>query len=153
MKIGRIKIVDKFVIRNRMRDDDTPYITRWRIFDSPWFGIFVHRMHRPDAQPVHHNHPWAFVSFILRGGYRESFIDPADGEVKVRQIRWFNRKGLADAHYIVALDRLPTWTLVFVGRTRRKWGYVIPTTMFGQSAGTRFVPWDESEFHKHLERP
>lgn len=123
---GKLKLFDKFLISGRSGDGD-PYLTRWRIIDSPLFGIFVHKMHRPDASPILHDHPWSFVSFVLRGGYveqrRNMELEYQSGEKWRRHIKHFNVKRLRDAHFIQHLDRTPTWTLVFVGRTKRVWGY------------------------------
>lgn len=140
MQLGPVKVWDRFVITNRQAGDTSPYITRLRIVDTPWFGVFVHTMHRPDAQPMLHDHPWPFVSFVLRGGYTERILDPVTRQVRERHIRRFNRKRMIDAHYIVALDQRPTRTLMFVGRTRRKWGYW--EQVLGSSTWT-WTAWDE----------
>lgn len=122
MRAGPIRLFDKFVISHRDRGGDD-YITRWRIIDTPWFGIFLHKIHRPDACPIWHDHPWSFIGFVLRGGYVESVRDPKTTLISERHVRWFNRKRLIDAHFIARLDRTPTTTLLFVGPTKRKWGY------------------------------
>lgn len=123
---GKIRIFEKFVIAGRSGDDDK-YLTRRIVFDSPWFGIFLHEIHRPDASPILHDHPWPFASFVLRGSYIERYRDMQrsyqNDPAQLRRIRRFNLKRLRDAHYIAKLDRTPTWTLVFVGKTERVWGY------------------------------
>src|SRR4051812_9607864 len=48
-----------------------PMITRHRLIRVPWFGVYVHEIHRPDVDRDLHDHPWAFASFILSGGYTE----------------------------------------------------------------------------------
>ncbi len=145
---GKLKIWDRFVISNRMRGDESAYITRLRIIDTPLFGVFVHDIHRPDAQPMHHDHPWVFIAVVLRGGYVESIIDPRTREVRDRRIRRINVKGLADAHYIKSVEP-GTRSLVFVGRTRRMWGY---QERVNADSGHRFTPWSEHPVHAWLER-
>lgn len=62
---------DKRIIRRR---NNQPYLIRWTIIgfgiDSSWFSIKVHNILISDEECLH-NHPWAFLSIILKGGYRE----------------------------------------------------------------------------------
>jgi hypothetical protein len=51
--------------------DPRPLMTRWRILTTPWFAIKLHHFHRSDEDRELHDHPWLFVSLILRGGYNE----------------------------------------------------------------------------------
>lgn len=119
------------------------YMTRWRLIQTPWFGIYLHRFDSPDT-PTLHDHPWPFVSFVLRGGYDEQRKYGPDPLVV--PVRRMNLKGATDLHYIRRLHRIPTWTLVLVGRRRRTWGYV-------DRDGT-WTPYDEhpraQEFDKAM---
>lgn len=54
-------------------DDQQPLMTRWILFRVPWFGIYVHKFHRSDAEFALHDHPWSFLTLILWGGYVEEF--------------------------------------------------------------------------------
>lgn len=92
------------------------YLDRLRILDTPWFGIYLHRMVGPDWSPHNHDHPWPFVSFVLRGEYVEMAGNVA------RRVRWFNVKRAIDQHRIVWI-REPTWTLVLRGKRVREWGF------------------------------
>ena len=140
MKLGRWRIVDKFVIPNLDNPDDT-YLTRWRILETPWFGLFLHRMDGPDSRPTLHDHPWSFVSFILRGAYHEMRLDKRTRRVRARAIRRVNVMRRDDAHYIAWLERSPTWTFVLVGKRRRQWGYWEKDLIPGS--------WSWTEFDKH----
>jgi hypothetical protein len=116
-------------------EPDKNYMTRWRVVSVPWFGLYVHRLDKPDPRPTLHDHPWAFLSLVLRGGYTEDVgIRPQgcdDCPVTGRWARsWrqgsFHRMRKADAHAITALRRSPTWTLLLVGRRHQpepSWGY------------------------------
>lgn len=118
-------------------DPETNYLTRWRIIQTPWFGIYLHRMDGPDSRATLHDHPWPFVSFILRGGYDEtqSYTRPLG-----RPVRHVNVKRATDLHYISHLHRTPTWTLMLVGRRHRTWGYV-----------DRDGGWTAFNYHPHAE--
>lgn len=116
-----------FMEKFEIPDLDHPelnYLTRWRLVQTPWFGIFVHRMDGPDARPTLHDHPYSFVSFVLKGGYREQRLDTRTRDEFMHDIRHVNVMRRDDAHYIYKLLRVPTWTLLFVGARRRTWGYL-----------------------------
>lgn len=100
------------------------YLTRWRLIQTPWFGVYLHRMLGPDSRPTLHDHPWSFLSIVLRGAYIERRLDPDTRRIHLRKVRWVNRMRTHDAHAIKRLLRVPTWTLVFVGKRRRAWGYL-----------------------------
>lgn len=52
------------------RDDGKPYLIRYRIFSSRWLKIRLHHILLSDYDCVH-DHPWDFISIILKGGYWE----------------------------------------------------------------------------------
>lgn len=117
------------------------YLDRLRIIDTPWFGIFLHKFLRPDSDPFVHDHPWTFFSIVLRGGYYEVVRDNMTRKLYTRHIGRFNLKRRDDAHYIIALDQVPTWTLVFHGKRRRTWGFNIPE---GRREGwVEFEEWEK----------
>lgn len=123
-------------------DGDGVYLTRWRVLRTPLFGIYVHRMSGPDPRPTLHDHPWSFLSVILRGGYVERRLDPMTMTVnELHTIRRGNRVAAKDAHSIRHLLRTPTWTLCLVGPERREWGYLDEY----DGAGT----WLWTPYHKH----
>lgn len=131
--------MEKFEIPDYDSDDGN-YLTRWRLIQTPWFGIYLHRFDGPDPRMTLHDHPWRFVSFVLRGGYIERRLDPATMAVNESHVvRGVNTMGLQDAHAILRLLRVPSWTLMFVGRRVRTWGYLEP----------RDGHWVWTEYDKH----
>jgi hypothetical protein len=117
-----------FMERFEVPDYDRPessYLTRWRIVQTPWFGVYLHRFDGPDPRPTLHDHPWPFASLVLRGGYDERRTYRIDSGATT-SVRWLNIKKATDLHWISRLHRTPTWTLMLVGRRRRVWGYLDP---------------------------
>lgn len=45
------------------------YLRRWYIVNFWFFRIFVHKIARSDDDPDPHDHPWSFLSIILKNGY------------------------------------------------------------------------------------
>jgi hypothetical protein len=131
-------------------DVDNPtedHMIRWRLVQTPWFGVYLHRINTPDdARPIPHTHPWPFLSLILRGGYLEN-LERRDSTGRIRR-RWPERSRRAgtvhfvratDAHAITTLHRTPTYTLVLAGRRR-------PEPSWGYWDADRFTPWDEHPY-------
>lgn len=104
------------------------YLARIRLIQTPWFGVYVHRINAPDARTILHSHPWAFTSFLLRGQYTE-MVPGKNGEYAVpRRVKFINVKPFNRSwHWIDEVHRDPVWTLVFVGKRKRVWGYLEPT--------------------------
>lgn len=143
------KVIDRIIFRNgprnnsprwafmegfrvpSMKDPSKDYMWRLRILQTPLFGIYIHKLCEPDARSILHSHPWFFVSFLLKGSYTEFVPGPYYAQsrhVKRINVKRFGSKKnpLASYHWIAELDRTPTWSLVFVGRRRRVWGYLEP---------------------------
>lgn len=115
MRIGAVKCFEKRIIG----DPVDPYIIRRVLFRVPSFGIMLHKMCRSDHERALHDHPWSFISIVLRTGYQEVTAEGSRfnrvGAVLLRPAYWKHR---------VIIDRnRPAWTLVFVGRRIRKWGF------------------------------
>lgn len=107
-------------------DGKRVYVWRLRIVDTPWFGIYLHKFNEPDSQPVH-NHPFNFVSFILRGGYVED-VRLGKHYVSIarerHQWRWHTTT-TPMLHRVMRLTRTPTWTLVLRGRRLKRWEFFV----------------------------
>lgn len=102
-----------------------PMMERWRLLQTPWFGIYVHFIHREDLDPVPHDHPWSFRSLVLVGGYTEELHErPGSRDCRlVPHHRWsFHRFPLHHAHRIVGVAPR-TVTLCIVGPKVRVWGF------------------------------
>jgi len=127
-------------------DPEELYLTRWRIVQTPWFGVYLHRMLGPDSRPTIHDHPWSFTSIVLRGGYVERRLDPITREIPLRKVRWVNRMRTHDAHAIMRLLRVPTWTLVFVGKRRRTWGYLEEASLLLPESTVTWTAFDKHDY-------
>lgn len=136
-----------FFERFEVPDYDHPernYLTRWRLIQTPWLGVYLHRFDGPDPRDTLHDHPWPFLSIVLRGGYIERRLDPMTMRAdEAHFVRLVNRMRLGGAHAILRLLRCPTWTLMIVGRRTRTWGY-----WEMRRAGDEWA-WTEFDKHEH----
>lgn len=115
---------------------DDPYLRRWWVTprgQGP--ATYLHHFLRSDDDRALHDHPWASVSILLDGSYREHGPDGAEmrnpGDVLVRAPEAAHRvELLTDA----AGRPMPVWTLFLVGHRVRDWGFLCPQG---------WTPWQE----------
>lgn len=135
-----------FLSRSDIPDIEHPertYLARLRVVETPWGGILLHALRRPDNTRALHDHPWTFWSIIVSGGYQEIFAPnlaaavargtsieepgPSDNEVQ-RIWKWLSihRIHRGEFHAITELAATPTWTVLLVGPRRSDWGFATP---------------------------
>ena len=103
------------------------FLDRWGL-ECRWFGVFVHHIAGPDPGVDLHDHPWPFVSLVVRGSYLEEVADARNprSTTLFGRGRWsVHRMPLTRAHRIT-LAKQGTWTLVLRGRKQRSWGFYQP---------------------------
>jgi hypothetical protein len=54
-----------------VKTGDSPYLIRYRLLKTPWFGIYLHHILRSDLDRCLHDHPFCFWSLVLWGRYTE----------------------------------------------------------------------------------
>lgn len=142
-------------------DPADPYLLRWYVIPrNPRLNVYLHKFMRSDVDTLH-DHPWWFLSVILRGGYIEH-TESADRKMvlrcrtslfDVRSPFWRRSIGFRPAthrHQVVLPSingvEQPCWTLIVTGRNVRAWGFWCPTYKrgpFNVRDGERFVPWQK----------
>lgn len=107
-----------------IRTNGEIYLTRLTLLKTPWFGLKLHWIRKPDPDRDLHDHPWWFASLVLRGGYDELVNEyPWDTSMTKRKaVRWFNYKNTVSGHRIIAV-KPKTLTLVFTGPKAKSWGF------------------------------
>ena len=98
-------------------DPDNPYLYRWTFLFFN-FSIRIHRWIRSDDKRFFHDHPWNFISVILKGKYVN--VTPK-GSFPVKAIsRW--KSNALDRHYL-EIPKDGAWTILICGRPYHKWGF------------------------------
>ena len=119
-------------------------LIRYRLFAIPGtrsYRIYLHHFIGRDPDRALHDHPKRFTVIGLRGGYTEEVMfrrQPwARGTYQVKwRAPWVRSFPAEHIHKIA--DCLPnTWTLVFVGRVVREWGFWI---------ARKWVPWRDYHY-------
>ena len=125
------------------RVDNQPYLERYYVFlrDRKWFpfNIFVHKFLKSDTEDVH-DHPWPFLTVILRGGYWEWTPQfDAQGRRTGEIARWCGpgsfRWASAHQYHRVEIDPdVECWTLFMPGIKQRDWGFLVQN---------KWVQWEQ----------
>lgn len=106
-----LKPVRRFDITNE--SEETPYLIRWRLFGHK---VKLHKFLRSDTDCMH-DHPWNFISIILKGYYYEETPGGTKkykaGSILFRKAEWVHR---------ISIDK-PCWSLVINQKPRRSWGF------------------------------
>jgi hypothetical protein len=101
---------------------ENPYLLRWFIIPrNRFFNIYLHEIRRSDDDRALHDHPWASMSFCLRGSMQELNRSGdrviCEGDVIFRSARF--------AHRLV-IHGATCWTLFVTGPIVRQWGFHCP---------------------------
>lgn len=138
----RWSFMSNLMIKKKGRD----YMWRKYLISTPYFGIYLHHIMLPDQDRGPHDHPWNFWTFVLKGWYEERvttlgspavegrWISPGHLTVARRHRRFsLRRLKVNQLHKVTELSRGGAWTLCFVGRRQREWGFLV---------GERWIRWD-----------
>jgi hypothetical protein len=104
-----------------------------------WFGLSVrlHKIRRPDNDRHLHDHPWSFLSVILRGAYaenlpiyREKYYDEFNKGVEYyeyveRTVGSAVVRSTWDRHRISTISPGGVWTLFISGKKKQWWGFFV----------------------------
>lgn len=99
--------------------EECPMMRRW-VLVTPLGSVRLHHFLRPDHDRHPHDHPWWFVTLILKGGYLDRSIldgEPVIDRLTAGSIRF---RPALHRHWVETHD---SWSLVVTGRIRRQWGF------------------------------
>lgn len=122
--------------------DEDPYLRRWYVIPrNRVLNIYLHHFLRSDDDRALHDHPWPFISMVLKGGYwehrQERLITTRSyrqsGTVAFRRSNTAHRVELERDDYGVfgfpkpfPKKERPAWTLILTGPRMRRWGFYCP---------------------------
>lgn len=108
----------KRVINGECSEIPGPLLTRYYLIGSMTskYAIYLHHLHRSDHK-IMHDHPWPFISIILKGEYVEhtpiGFRKYKRFSILKRSANWIHR---------LEMDK-PCWTLVIRFKKEKTWGF------------------------------
>ncbi|MFA6057253.1 MAG: hypothetical protein WC756_03565 [Taibaiella sp.] len=111
-----MRLIKKKIIK---REDDAAYMIRYTLFTCRWFSVKIHNILLSDPSCLH-DHPWAFITFLFKGGYVEH--TPTGSKVYGKGSLLYR-----PASYIHKLEiHQPVWSFVITFKKVRKWGFITP---------------------------
>jgi hypothetical protein len=106
----------RFAWAEKLGLPECPYVIRWRL-ELPFGSVRIHHWIGPDDDRACHDHPWWFLTFVLRGAYKD--CTPAGAEMlRAPAVRF--RPALYQ-HYVV--PQPSAWTVLVTGPKSRNWGF------------------------------
>lgn len=129
------------------REDGKAYLVRYTLFNFGFIGCKVHHILLSDEDCMH-DHPWRFISIIIKGGYYETLFRIREKEflsdfvfsdmMKISQfiqnngntlISWRGPgsilfRNAKDVHRITLPKDKTSWSLVFTFKKTRDWGFI-----------------------------
>jgi len=125
-KLGRYRLIPD-------RRTGADYMHRYYIFlkDRKWFpfNVTLHKIVKSD-DPIFHDHPWGYMTIILRGGYWEHTpVFNSRGQKFAEYSRWRGPgsiiiRNAQEYHWLELDEERPTVSLFFMGRQQRDWGFL-----------------------------
>lgn len=141
-KLGRYRLIP-----DRSTGED--YLHRYYIFlkDRKYFpfNVTLHKIVRSD-DPIMHDHPWGYMTIVLKGGYWEHtpvFND--DGKILTEFQTWRGpgsviKRNAGEYHWLELDESVgPATTLFFMGRQQREWGFLVQT----KKGLHRWIKWTD----------
>lgn len=107
------------------------HFKRFAVVECKWFNIYIHTILKADEDPHLHDHPWDYVSLVLKGSFLEGSVDKNKDSVMTALVRGSISMQKAERfHKIVMLSLASKMvkTLFFTGPRRREWGYDVDGT-------------------------
>lgn len=116
------------------REDGRLYLIRRTLFTCSWFSIKIHNILLSDYACLH-DHPWLFLTFILKGSYVEWIENKKNPAWNYSWPYLRNRfsilyRAAKFKHRLEITD--PVWSFVITFKKTREWG-------FWPKEG--FIPW------------
>jgi hypothetical protein len=126
------------------REDGEPYLIRWYLFRCKRFQICLHHILLSDYDCLH-DHPWKFITLILKGGYYERIprydrlfktelgntIDNIlNGRIIANEVvkKWYGPGSLLGRpakwkHALELPEGKTAWSLLIMFKKERDWGF------------------------------
>lgn len=115
-----IKLLN-FLFKVQIIDDS--YLIRWKILQTPWGRVYLHKFIGSDPSHALHDHPKNFISIGLFGEYVEE-VPHGIMRKKVRFKAPWLRSFPPEHRHRIELPRGACWTLCIVSKRKRNgWGF------------------------------
>lgn len=125
-----LQIIRKlFLVKEIISKQGKVHFRRYRLLETPWLRLYIHQICRSDEDWHLHTHPWNFISFLLKGSYKQEcftkshFVFTKHNRFDVVKL---NRH---DAHSITLCSD-EVWSFFIAYGKRSGWGYILNDQSF-----------------------
>lgn len=109
------------------------HFTRWAIFSCKWVSLYIHRFNQSDKDIYLHNHPWNFISVILKGSYFEESLNwswwplypKPKSEFKVKKFLTVSHMNRKVFHKVNEILKGPVYSLFLAYGEYQAWYYLV----------------------------
>jgi len=155
-KLGRYRLIP-----DRRTGED--YMHRYYLFltDRKWFpfNFTLHKIVKSD-DPIFHDHPWPYMTIVLKGGYWEHTpVFDNQGHKFAEFTKWRGPGSVIlrkanEFHWLELDEDKSTTTLFFMGPQQRDWGFLVDKT----KTKTQWIQWqyyltNYKDYHNRMVKP
>lgn len=126
-KLGRYRLIPD-------RRTGADYMHRYYLFLKDRktfpFNFTLHKIVRSD-DPIMHDHPWPYLTVVLKGGYFEhTLLYDNKGKIIGETQQWRGpgsiiKRSAKEYHWLELDNGKPATTLFFMGPQQREWGFLV----------------------------
>lgn len=92
--------------------------TRYALWRTPWFNIYLHQLYAPMWHMECHDHPWGFIAVLIKNGYVER-VGKRDYRRRVGSVLF---RPATFTHNVIT-PYGTSWSVIFTTRKSRDWGF------------------------------
>ena len=114
-------------LREKLGRPECPYLERW-VLNLYFVSFRIHHWISGDDDRCFHDHPWWFLTIILKGSYVD-YSERGREYLSAGCVRW--RPALH--RHTVEVPEGGCWTFLITGRQIRRWGFWLKGYKFVKS--------------------
>ena len=92
--------------------------TRYALWRTRWFNVYLHQLYAPNWHPQCHDHPWGFVAVLIRRGYLEETAH----NLKRQRPGFILFRPATFTHNVIT-PYGTSWSVIFTTPKSRDWGF------------------------------
>lgn len=102
-------------------DEKCPYCYRW-VLNLGLFSLRLHHWVASDDNRALHDHPYWFITFILKGRY----YDVTEKKVEKMSVGTLRYRRRRHTHTVMLQPNEECWSLLLTGPKIHRWGFHLP---------------------------
>ena len=92
--------------------------TRYALWRTRWFNVYLHQLYAPNWHPQCHDHPWGFIAILIRRGY----LEETKNSVKRQHPGCVLFRPATFTHNVIT-PYGTSWSIILTTPKSRDWGF------------------------------